>query len=68
MWFWRGMEKISWTDRLSSEEALQRVKRERNIVRTIKRKKANWIGHILRRDCLQNHVTDGKIEGRIEVT
>jgi len=68
MWFWRGMERISWTDRLSSEEALQGVKKERNIVRTIKRKKANWIGHILRRNCLQNHVTDGKIEGKLEVT
>jgi len=62
------MERISWTDRLSSEEALQGVKKERNIVRTIKRKKANWIGHILRRNCLQNHVTDGKIEGKLEVT
>jgi hypothetical protein len=64
---WRGMEKISWTDRLSNEEALQRVKEERNILRTIKRRKAKWIGHILRRNCIKNHVTDGKIEGRIEV-
>jgi hypothetical protein len=53
---------ISWTDRLSNEEALQRVKEERNILRTIKRRKANWIGHILPRNCLQNHVTDGRIE------
>jgi len=59
---------ISWTDRLSNEEALQRVKKERNILRRIKRRKTNWIGHILRRNCLQNHVTDGNIEGRIEVT
>ena len=35
---------------------------------TIKRRKANWIGHILRRNCLLKHVTKGKIEGRIEVT
>jgi hypothetical protein len=45
-----------------------RVKEERNIVHTIKRMKANWIGHILRRNCLLKHVIEGKLEGRIEVT
>jgi hypothetical protein len=28
----------------------------------------NWIGHILRRNCLLKHVIEGKIERRIEVT
>jgi hypothetical protein len=44
------------------------VKEERNIVHTIKRIKANWIGHILRRNCLLKHVIEGKLEGRIEMT
>jgi hypothetical protein len=35
---------------------------------TMKRRKANWIGHILRRNCLLKHVIEGRIEGRIEVT
>jgi hypothetical protein len=38
------------------------------ILQTIKRRKANWIGHILRRNCLLKHVIEGKREGRIEVT
>jgi hypothetical protein len=46
------MEKISWTDRERNEEVLHRVKEERNIVHTIKRRTANWIGHILCRNCL----------------
>jgi hypothetical protein len=29
----------------------------------IKRRKATWIGHILRRNCLIKHVSEGKIEG-----
>jgi hypothetical protein len=62
------MEKISWTDRVRNEEVLHRVKEERNIVHTIKRRKANWIGHILRRNCLLKHVIEGKLEGRIETT
>ena len=35
------MEKISWTDRVRNEEVLHRVKEERNIIHTIKRKKAD---------------------------
>jgi hypothetical protein len=59
MWCWRRMEKISWTDRVRNEEVLHRVKKERNIVHTVKRRKANWIGHILRRNCLLKHVIEG---------
>jgi hypothetical protein len=62
------MEKISWTDRVRNEEVLHRVTEERNIVHTIKGRKANWIGHILRRNCLLKHVIEGKLEGRIEMT
>ena len=46
---------------------LQRVK-ERNIQQTIKRRKVNWIGHILRRNCLLRQVIEENIERRIEVT
>jgi hypothetical protein len=59
------MEKISWTDRVRNEEVLHRVKEERNILHTIKRRKANWIGHFLRRNCLPKHMIEGKVEGRI---
>jgi hypothetical protein len=51
MWCWRRVEKISGTNRVRNEEVLHRVKEERNIVHTIKRRKANWIGHILRIAC-----------------
>jgi hypothetical protein len=45
MWCWRRMEKISWTDRVRNE-VLHKVKEERNLVHTIKRRKANWIGNM----------------------
>ena len=48
MWCWRRMEKISWTDHVRNEEVLLRVKEQRNIRREIRKRKANWIGHILR--------------------
>jgi hypothetical protein len=65
IWCWRRMEKIIWADRVKNEEVLHRVKEERNILHKIKRRKANWIGHILRRNCLLKHVIEGKLEGRI---
>ena len=40
----------------------------RNILHEIRKRKANWIGHILRRNCLLQRVTEGKIQGGIEVT
>jgi hypothetical protein len=49
------------------EEVLHRVKEERNNLHSIKRRQANWIGHILRRNCLLKHIIEGKIEGRTEV-
>jgi hypothetical protein len=56
MWCWRKMEKISWTDRVRNEEVSLRVKERRNILHEISKRKANWIGHILRRNCLLKYV------------
>jgi len=56
---------ISWTDRVRNE--LHRVREDRNIIHTVKRRKANWIGHILHRNCLLKHVIEGKIEERVTV-
>ena len=61
------MEKISWTDHVRNEEVLLRVKEQRNILHEIRKRKANWIGHILRRNCLLQRVIEGKIKGGIEV-
>ena len=68
MWCWRRMEKISWTDHVRDEEVLLRVNEQRNILHEIRKPKANWIGHILRRNCLLKQVIEGKIKGQIEVT
>ena len=40
------MEKISWTDLVRNEDVLLRVKGQRNILHEIRKRKANWIGHI----------------------
>jgi hypothetical protein len=63
MWCWRRMEKISWTNTVTSEEVLHRVNGERNILHRIKGRKANGIGYILRRNCLLKRIVEGKIGG-----
>jgi hypothetical protein len=45
-----------------------RVREKRNKLQTIKSGKANWIGHILHKNCLLKHGTEGKVEGKMEVT
>jgi hypothetical protein len=59
---------ISWTDRVRNEEVLLRVKEQRDILHEISKRKANWIGHILCRNCLLQQVIEGKLKGGIEVT
>ena len=60
------MEKISWTDCVRNE-VLYEVKEERNTLHTVKRRRAIWISHILRRNCLLKQIIKGNIEGWIEV-
>jgi hypothetical protein len=60
------MEKNSCTDRVR-KEVLHRAKKGGNILRTIKRRKANWISQTLRRNFVLKHVIEEMIERRMEV-
>jgi len=51
---------------VSNEEVLLRVKEQRNVLHEISKWKANWIGQVLRRNCLLQRVIEGKIKGGIE--
>jgi len=62
------MEKIIWTNHVRNEDVLLRVKKQRNILHEIRTRKANWFGHILRRNCLLQRVIEGKVQVGIEVT
>jgi hypothetical protein len=52
---------------MRNEEVLLRFKKQRYILHEISKRKANWIGHILRRNCLLRQVIEGKIKGGTEV-
>jgi hypothetical protein len=61
------MEKISFGP-ITLEMKYYLVTEKRNNLHEISKRKANWIGHILRRNCLLRQVIEGKIKGGIELT
>jgi hypothetical protein len=43
MWYWRRMERTSWTDRVKKEEILHIAKEERNILHSMKQVKLSGL-------------------------
>jgi hypothetical protein len=41
-------------------EVLRRVKEQRNILHTIKRRNTDWICYLLHRNCVLKHVIEGR--------
>jgi len=39
MWIWRRMEKISWVDKISNEEVLQRINETKTMLDTVRKHK-----------------------------
>jgi hypothetical protein len=60
-----GEDQLDWS--CENEEVLLRVNEQRNILHEIRKRKANWIGHILCGNCLLKQVIEGKIKGEMEV-
>jgi hypothetical protein len=60
---WRCIRTEISSDRVTDEEVLCTEQEGRNILHIIIRRKADWIGQILRRNYLLTHATERKIEG-----
>ena len=58
-----GWKRSVGTDHVRNEEVLLRVKEQRNILHEIRKRKANWIRHILRRNCLLQRVIEERYKG-----
>jgi hypothetical protein len=67
MWLWRGLEKVSWVDKIRNEDVLAMVNEERCLVKTIRQRQKNWIGHVLRGNGLLKDVIEGKMMGKKRV-
>src|SRR3989442_10649771 len=60
VWLWRGLEKISWREKIRNDELFAMVMEERCLIRTIRQRQKNWIGHVFRGEGLLRHVLEGK--------
>ncbi|KAJ4429930.1 hypothetical protein ANN_22134 [Periplaneta americana] len=53
-----------WTDRIRNEAMLERVGEERMMLKLIRKRKGNLLGHWLRRNCLLKDALEGMVNGR----
>ena len=58
------MEKISWLDKVTNEEVLRRVNKDRQILSSIWQRRRRWIGHVLRHDGLLHETVEGRTKGK----
>jgi hypothetical protein len=66
MWLYRRILKIPWTSRTRNEEVLRRMGHQRTLLNIIKRRKLEYLGHIIRgpRYEFLRLILNGKIEGK----
>ncbi|GFN76223.1 endonuclease-reverse transcriptase [Plakobranchus ocellatus] len=64
MWFFRRMLRVPWTARKTNEEVLKETESTRSLMNRIRRRQAKFVGHIMRREGLENFVTTGRMEGK----
>ncbi|GFO14810.1 gonadotropin-releasing hormone receptor [Plakobranchus ocellatus] len=62
IWFLRRMLRIPWTAKKTNERVLNEANKRRSLVRTIKKRQATFLGHVMRRGKLEHLVTTGKFE------
>ena len=55
------MEKIKWSEKVTNKQVLDLIGEKRTLLNNILHRKANWIGHILRRNCLLRDVIEGQM-------
>ena len=55
------MEKIKWSEKVTNEQVLDHIGEKRTLLNNILRRKANWIGHVLRRNCLLHDAIKGQM-------
>ena len=64
MWFLRRMLRVSWTEKRTNLEILNTARSTRKLISNVKRRQAEFLGHVMRKGKLEHLLTTGKIEGK----
>jgi hypothetical protein len=54
--------KVKWTDHKMNEKVLEMVKEKRMLIKTIRERQMNWVGHVLRSDSLLQMIWERRME------
>ncbi|KAJ4441337.1 hypothetical protein ANN_11192 [Periplaneta americana] len=65
MWLWRRIESVKCRYRIRNETVLERVGEERMMLKLIRKRKRNWLGHSLRINCLLKDALEGMGEDKV---
>ena len=61
IWCWRRMLRVSWVGRKTNESILEEIGKKREMLRMIRIRQLGFLGHILRKEALENLSLTGKI-------
>ena len=61
IWLWTKILKVKWTEHKTNEKVLEMVHEKRMLIKTIRDRQKNWVGHVLRSDSLLRTVWKGKV-------
>jgi len=62
MWIGRGIERISWLDKVTNDDMLKKVDEDRrSILNGMWQHKHRWIGHVLRHDRFLQEIFEGRM-------
>ena len=64
MWFFRRMLRISWTEKKTNVNVLREGNVQRSLLKTIRKRQMEFLGHVCRRRGLEFLSLTGKVEGK----
>lgn len=69
LWLYRRILKIPWTDKVTNNEVMRRMQKNKELINTVKCRKLQYLGHIMRnpsRYKLLQQILQGKIDSKRE--
>lgn len=69
LWMYRRILRISWVERVTNVEVMRRIRKEKEVIMTIKRRKLLYMGHVMRGEKYQllQVIMQGKVQGKRSV-
>ena len=64
LWCYCRMLKVSWVDRVTNEEILNRLGVKADLWNILTARRNKWVGHLLRHDGLVKIILEGTVEGK----